>query len=141
MLYSITMGDWSTDGHGVTHTFIIDLKCEETSKQLGENYDANVLKYGINPAKICEGYEEYTIDPDVAARIDQHVKFHDGESVIEEYDGRFSFRDGYEGLFRVIMFLTTDGLTCSWNEHHIESLAGPGPVGGSDNFGYGLLGP
>ena len=137
MLYSITVGDWSNDGHGMTQVQVVEID-GATEEELTANYFNNIEKYGIDPRTICRDYEEYEVDPDVAERIEAHVTFPEGESVIDRWDDTISLRDGYEAFFEIMMFLLTAGLDCVWSQAKITSLA-PGPLG-HELYGYGLLG-
>jgi len=62
--FSVTLGDWSDDGHGKTDVQQIEVYStdgsEVTEELLKSNYDANVAKLGFGLPALWEDYEQFS---------------------------------------------------------------------------------
>jgi hypothetical protein len=70
--FSVELGDWSGDGHGITATYYIDCTCESEDRQealiqvRGAAKRAAKLRPELNPVNLCESYEDNRISAEVA---------------------------------------------------------------------------
>lgn len=62
--YTVTLGDWSDDGHGKTNDFVIS--SDSTYEEITEAYKRGEKELGIKFVKnYCSDYEDNTIDVDL----------------------------------------------------------------------------
>lgn len=65
MKCTITIGDWSNDGHGMTDTTFIELPTVKNEDELNDFYKVGTKIVGFNLVEeICSNYEENEMDED-----------------------------------------------------------------------------
>lgn len=94
-LFSLTIGDYSGDGHSRAQTYYLDVD-GATREQLAENYAKNVAEFGFGLQDFASEYENDSISGEQlltllkAGFVDEPVLVKD-----PEYPGRDEWRDGY----------------------------------------------
>jgi hypothetical protein len=142
MRYRIVIGDWSDDGHGKTETFIVDM-ANLSAKEMQANYDANVKKFGFDPKKVCEEYQDSEFPLEYI-----HALVTDGLKLWDNQDEEpFNFEDEYgpdiygpELMARVLCYFVA-GMDWKIVLDEMPNLFGGwSPVlGQGENYGYGMF--
>lgn len=143
MMYSLELGDWSDDGHGITKVFYVNIPDVFTIEQIAANHQKNVERFGFDYSNIAEEYEDSTIsthqievleqaglrfvytsykDRELSAKLLNDVEDNRRVIVLKEQKGageNVEFHNNDNGLIsfvRVIMFIIGDGIPgFTWN--------------------------
>jgi len=145
MLYSLELGDWSGDGHGISRTFRIDVNYP--FEDLQDNYLKNTEKYGFGIDDLARGFEDSHFPREYYEAIAADgFKFSENVDSYELVDGEYYLFE--DGVIEVAMFLLGNGLSgfrWSFVPDNSIRLFGGGKLKGRKGYpvsaGYGLYTP
>ena len=75
--FSVTFGDWSGDGHGISDTEEIEIHyrghAQLTETMILENYQANVAKLGFGLPELWADYEQFSPTADQILAMENYL--------------------------------------------------------------------
>ena len=146
--YSITIGDWSGDGHDKKDRYLIEVPDKFTEEVLGANWHKNVALIGFGPDSFAEEYEDATIPRDkynrlVAAGLDSHDLIASEDIEEDDEDGKLYLSS--QGMLKIVLFyfghgLEEDGFEVSIiNDDATSLIGGWSKVTGTKDSPYGIM--
>ncbi len=137
MHYSITLGDWSDDGHGRAEQYIIDIPDHISEDVIKASFETSLRGFGFNSIHDLENKisdQQYTALENAGAKWDWEMSDDDGTYL------------GIEDIFEAIVTILRNGLPNEKIEvYNIDAktlIGGYGSIlAGNNQVGYEALMP